>query len=209
MAANGITLAPMRMADVASTPKPTSKYMPPSKRVGPDGKAPPVIEKVDMTEKSFPSLGSVQVKAPAWGKHVVSKPEVKPEVTDSDLSKPKEVVEKKETLSDKIKEKLRLDAIAEELGTKRGELDPWNMTDAQLGKAGWVRLRLSSAKDICMNGFSNQDNPYLRSFITEADSGMTFDEYVHYKKAPENTLAPSRKKTTTPEIQHGEYTDED
>lgn len=211
MAANGIKLAPMRMGDLvsSSTPKPVSKYMPPSRRPGSDGKAPPLVEKIDMTESSFPSLGSVPVKASSWGKHVVSKPVQVP--VPVEVAVPVEVEQiKKETLSDKIKEKLRLDAIAEELGTRKKQLDPSNMSDEQLEKAGWMRLRLSSAKDICMNGFTNQDNPYLPGFIREADSGMSFEEYIHYKKAysqPEAIV--SSKKNTTPEVQYDEYSEEE
>ena len=219
MAAKGITLAPMRMGDVVSTPKPVSKYMPPSRRPGSDGKPPPIVEKIDMTEQNFPRIGSVPVKATAWGKHVVTKPEAtKPEATkpdvvikpEAEVVQPKEVSEKKETLSDKIKEKLRLDAIADELGTKKEELDHSKMTDAQLEKAGWVRLRLGSAKDICMNGFTNQGNPYLPGFIEEADTGMSFEEYVHYKKSynqSEVTLSP--KKNTTPEVQYEDYSEDE
>ena len=211
MAANGIKLAPMRMGDLvsSSTPKPVSKYMPPSRRPGSDGKAAPLVEKIDMTESSFPSLGSVPVKASSWGKHVVSKPVQVP--VPVEVAVPVEVEQiKKETLSDKIKEKIRLDAIAEELGAKRQELDPWNMTDAQLSNAGWMRLRLSSAKDICMNGFTNQGNLYLPGFIEEADSGMSFEEYVHYKRAynqSEVTLSP--KKNTTPEVLYEEYSEDE
>jgi hypothetical protein len=177
MAANGIKLTPMRMGDLvsSSSQKPVSKYMPPSRRPGSDGKVPPLVEKIDMTDQNFPSLGSVPVKAAGWGKHVVAKPVEASTVVEVE-------VVKKDTLSDKIKEKIRLDAIAEELGVSKKKLDPWNMTDAELANAGWARLRLSSAKDICMNGFTNQDNPYLPGFIKEADSGMSFEEYVHYKK---------------------------
>lgn len=205
MAANGIKLAPMRMGDLvsSSTPKPVSKYMPPSRRPGSDGKAAPLVEKIDMTDQNFPSLGSVPVKVSGWGKHVVSKAEVAVSVVEVERMK-------KETLSDKIKEKIRLDAIAEELGAKRVELDPWKMTDAQLENAGWVRLRLGSAKDICMNGFTNQGNPYLPGFIEEADSGMSFEEYVHYKKSynqSEVTLSP--KKNTTPEVQYEDYSEDE
>lgn len=124
-----------------------------SKYAPPSKRPVPVLEKIDMTEKNFPGLGAASVS--------------------------KRVVQK-ETLSDKIKEKIRLDAIAEELGTKKDELDPWKMSDAQLLDAGWQRLRTSSAKDIAANGFTN--NPYLPGFIREADTGMSFEEYMHYKQ---------------------------
>ena len=209
MAAKGITLTPVRMGDLVSNSvaKTVSKYTPPSKRIGSDGKTVPVVEKIDMSDKSFPSLGAAPVKVASWGKHVIAKPlEVAlPVTTVAEV----EVV-KKETLSDKIKEKIRLDAIAEELGAIKEELDPWKMTDAQLSKSGWVRLRLSSAKEISMNGFTNQGNPYLPGFIEEADSGMSFEEYIHYKKAynhSEVTLSP--KKNTTPEVQYDEYSEDE
>ena len=110
-----------------STQKIASKYMPPSKR----STSVQIVEKIDMSDKNFPSLNPL--KAPTGGK--------------SD--------EKKETLSDKIKEKIRLDAITEELNANKDEVDPWKMNETELASAGWVRLRLSSAKDICMNGFTN------------------------------------------------------
>ena len=129
MSANGITLAPMRMGDLvsSSTQKIASKYMPPSKR----STSVQVVEKIDMSDKNFPSLNPLNV--PTGGK----------------------CDEKKETLSDKIKEKIRLDAITEELRANKEELDPWKMNETELANAGWVRLRLNSARDICMNGFTN------------------------------------------------------
>jgi hypothetical protein len=214
MAANGITLAPIRMGDLVSSSvaKSSSKYMPPSKRTGSDGKTAPVLEKIDMSDKSFPSLGAVPVKVASWGKHVIAKPVAVAVAVPVAMATPVPEVElvKKATLSDKIKEKMRLDAIAEELGAGKEELDPWKMSDAQLEKAGWVRLRLSSAKDICMKGFTNQVNPYLPGFIEEADSGMSFEEYMHYKldyKKPE--LAVSPRKTNTPEVQYEDYSEDE
>ena len=194
MAANGITLTPMRMGDIVpkSQTKTSSKYMPPSKRPA----TVQVVENIDMSDKSFPSLGAVPVKVTSWGKHVTT-------VVDLEVMK-------KETLSDKIKEKIRLDAIAEELGARKGQLDPWKMTDAELEKAGWVRLRLGSAKDICMKGFTKQDNPYLPGFIAEADTGMSFEEYMHYKVGYKNSEAAlSPRKTNTPEVQYDDYSEDD
>ena len=152
MAANGITVKPMRMGDLVSTPsaKIVGKYMPPSKR----SDAPVQIEKIDMSDKNFPSLGQ-PVR----------------------LSE----VEKKETLSDKIKEKMRLDAIAENGRANVVEKDHWSMTDEELAEAGWVRLRMKSAREICQRGFSKQDDPYIPGFIKDADTGMSFEEYRHYK----------------------------
>ena len=203
MSANGIKLAPMRMGDLVSTQKPTSKYIPLSKRTGPDKKRVATVEKIDMSDKNFPSLGSVPTKVPGWSKHVLDKPEA----VDKPDTGVKEVSEKKETLSDKIKEKIRLDAIAEELGATKDELDPWKMTDAQLDKSGWVRLRLGSAKEICMNGFTKQGKPYVPGFIEEADTGMSFEEYVHYKRGSD--LPSSLRKNNTPELLYDEYSEEE
>jgi hypothetical protein len=196
MAANGITIAPMRMGDLVAQKSSNGsntvagKYMPPSKRPG--SSADPVIDKIDLSDKNFPTLGSVPKKVPAWGKHVVASPlpEKKVEVDTEVVA-----VEKKETLSDKIKEKIRLDAIDDGKGIVE-ETDPWKMNEAELAEAGWVRLRLGTAKDISLRGFSNQDNPYIPGFIQEADSGMSFEEYMHYKKP--TALIPPLKPYTRP-----------
>ena len=190
MAANGITVKPIRMGDLVSNSpsngKVAGKYMPPSKRVGPDGKVVPVVENIDLSDKNFPSLGAAPVKAATWGKHVVKPVSIavaslqpKPVPVDAPELEPK--VEKKETLSDKIKEKIRLDAIAENGRANVVEKDRWSMTDEELAEAGWVRLRIKSAREICQRGFSKQDDPCIPGFIKEADSGMSFEEYRHYK----------------------------
>ena len=183
MAANGITIAPMRMGDLVNQ-KPSNgsstvagKYTPPSKRSGTAGVQ--VIDKIDMSDKNFPTLGSVPKKLPAWGKHVVASPLARIEVkAEPDVEV---VIEKKETLSDKIKEKIRLNVIDDGKGIV-AETDPWKMNEVQLKEAGWVRLRLGSARDIVQRGFANQDNPFIPGYISEADSGMSFEEYIHYKK---------------------------
>lgn len=182
MAANGITVKPIRMGDlVANTPssgKVAGKYMPPSKRVGSDGKPVPLVENIDMSDKNFPSLGAAPVKTATWGKHVVKPVALAVPKPQLELEPQ---AEKKETLSDKIKEKIRLDAIAESGRANVVEKDHWSMTDEELAEAGWVRLRMKSAREICQRGFSNQDDTYLPGFITEADSGMSYEEYRHYK----------------------------
>jgi phage terminase small subunit len=180
------------MGDIVSNSvaKPISKYTPPSKRTGSDGKIIPVVEKIDMSDKNFPSLGSLPVKVAKWGQHVAT---VTPVAVTPVVVTP-EVSEKKETLSDKIKEKIRLDAIAEELGAKKEQPDLWKMTDEELAEAGWQRLRVNSARDRAVKGFTNQDNPYLAGFIEEADTGMSFEEYVHYK-----VPMSSREPTPLPE----------
>lgn len=195
MAANGITITPMRMGDLvnqkASNGSSTvvGKYMPPSKRSG--TAAVQVIDKIDMSDKNFPTLGSVPKKLPAWGKHVVASPlpEKQIEVDANPV-----VVKKKETLSDKIKEKIRLDAIDNEKGIV-DETDPWKMSEAQLKEAGWVRLRLGAAREIAQRGFAKQDDPFIPGYILEADSGMSFEEYIHYKK-PISSAQPVKPHST-------------
>ena len=210
MAANGITLKPMRMGDlVPSSTKVAGKYVPPSKRSGSDLKGTPVLEKIDMSDKNFPTLGAVPVKAPTWGKHVVSKPEVKAEPLAEPLAQPLAVLEKKETLSDKIKEKIRLDAIAENERVSLDETDPWKMTDDQLVASGWVRLRMNSAREICRRGFSNQDDPCLPGFIADAPIGMSFEEYCHYRNVfdPASMAIPPNNTPCVASEDEGYYSD--
>lgn len=210
MAANGITIKPMRMGDLVNqkplngSTKQPGKYMPPSKRSG--SSAVQVIDKIDMSDKNFPSLGSVPKNLPAWGNHIVM-PEKKVEVKAE--PEVEVVVEKKETLSDKIKEKIRLDLIDGEKGVVV-ETDPWKMTEVQLKEAGWVRLGLGTARDISQRGFAKQDNPYIPGFNTEADSGMSFDEYIHYKKpiSPIQPVKPYSRPMSTPvPEEEDEYSD--
>lgn len=198
MAANGITLKPIRMGDlVAQKPvtepvKSTGKYVPPTKRTTSSGE--PEVRNIDFSAKNFPVLGAVAKKVPAWGKHVVAKP-----VEDVKAPEPESAVEKKESLSDKIKEKMRLDELNEQNGKGEEETDPWKMTDAQLALAGWTRLSLSSAKDICIRGFKYETDPYIPGFIEEADSGMSFEEYKHYKMLSP-PLVTTMKASTAPRI---------
>jgi hypothetical protein len=143
MATNGITVKPMRMGDLVSTSsvKLVGKYMPPSKRSDPQ------IEKIDMSDKNFPSLGFPTLHVPSLNLPI-------------NLSE----VEKKDTLSDKIKEKMRLDAIAEYDRVNMVETNPWKMTEEQLAEEGWVRLNLKSARDICARGFKKVDDPDISEF---------------------------------------------
>lgn len=144
MAANGITLKPVRMGDlVASGAKstatlPTAKYVPPSKRQGPHQEPDSTTVEVVMSEEHFPTLGSTPKKTPVWGKNAVNSSFTEPKVTEPKTTVP--------SLSDKIKEKIRLDAIAEEERVRGGETDVWKMTPAQLEAEGWVCLPLKSAK---------------------------------------------------------------
>ena len=181
MAANGITLKPIRMGDLvsqdAAAKKTSGAYVPPNRRVG--GAEPPVVhKKLDLSDQSFPALGVIPKKLPSWGKHVVAKVEVEPtkvEPAPEAAAKPKV-----ETLSDKIQEKMRLSAISGQLSSVK-ETDPFKMSDAELAANGWTRLRLDRAKEIAATGFVDTVNPYLPGYIAEADSGMSFEEYMHYK----------------------------
>jgi hypothetical protein len=190
MAANGITLKPIRMGDLVAqdSSKKSGAYVPPNRRGG--GSEPVVIpQKLDMSDKSFPALGVVPKKLPSWGKHIVAKAEP---AKDEPKAEPTEVKPKQETLSDKIQESMRLNALSE-MRASTAETDPFKMTDAELAEAGWVRLRLSRAKEICMSGFSKGPDPFLPGFIEEADSGMSYEEYVHYKNSKPVSIIPYRQ----------------
>jgi hypothetical protein len=156
MAANGITLKPVRMGDLVNSGTNSSatavphggKYTPPSRRQNSEQSSEPRSAKVDMNEENFPTLGSTPKKAPVWGKNVakVTEPKVtEPKVTEPNVTEPKVTGP---SLSDKIKEKLRLDAIAEEERVRGGEMDVWKMTPAQLEAEGWVCLPLKSSKNV-------------------------------------------------------------
>jgi hypothetical protein len=199
MAANGITLKPIRMGDLVAqdSSKKSGAYVPPNRRGG--GSEPVVIpQKIDMSDTSFPALGVVPKKLPSWGKHIVAKAEptkAEPKAQPTEVepkAEPTEVKPKQETLSDKIQESIRLNAISE-LRASTAETDPFKMTDTQLAETGWVRLRLSRAKEICMSGFSKSSDPYLPGFIQEADSGMSYEEYVHYKNSKVVSSIPYRQ----------------
>lgn len=216
MAANGITVKPVRMGDLISSGTSTAataggKYTPPSKRVGPDGKIAPLVENIDMSVKNFPSLGAAPAKVPSWGRHVlaVASPVAAPVPVASPVPVAEAAPVPKETLSDKIKEKMRLDAIAETGRSSLDETDPWKMTDQQLNQAGWARLSLSSARDICKRGFSNHDDTFLPGFITEADTGMSFEEYCHYKGIydPVSVITPHTNTPCVIDEDDGYYSD--
>jgi hypothetical protein len=181
--------------------KSTGKYVPPTKRTTSSGQ--PEVRNIDFSDKNFPVLGAVAKKAPAWGKHIVAKP-----VETVKLPGPESAVEKKESLSDKIKEKIRLDELNEQNGNLEVETDPWKMTDMQLANAGWTKLSIRSAKDICMRGFSNQLDPYMPGFIEEADSGMSFEEYIHYKSVSPR-LFKQRARTNTPQEEYDDFSEDD
>jgi hypothetical protein len=90
----------------------------------------------------------------------------------NNLENPKE---NKQTLSDKIKETIRLSILADE---ERGKdvKDLSTMTRENLIAEGWEILDLRSAKNISLSVY-----PLLDSYYIEADSGMEFYEYCMYK----------------------------
>ena len=136
MAANGITLKPVRMGDlVTSGTKPGGKYVPPSRRQNPEESMAPATAEINMSEENFPTLGSRPKEAPVWGKNPVKTSSTEPMAIGP-------------SLSDKIKEKLRLDAIAEEERVRGGETDVWKMTPAQLEAEGWICLPLKSSRNV-------------------------------------------------------------
>ena len=136
MAANGITLKPVRMGDlVTSGTKPGGKYVPPSRRQNPEESMAHATAEINMSEENFPTLGSTPKKAPVWGKNTVKTSSTEPMAIGP-------------SLSDKIKEKLRLDAIAEEERVRGGETDVWKMTPSQLEAEGWICLPLKSSRNV-------------------------------------------------------------
>jgi len=146
MAANGITLKPVRMGDlVTSGTKPGGKYVPPSRRQNPEESMAPATAEINMSEENFPTLGSTPKKAPVWGKNTVKTSSIEPKAIEPKAIEPKAIGP---SLSDKIKEKLRLDAIAEEERVRGGETDVWKMTPAQLEAEGWICLPLKSSRNV-------------------------------------------------------------
>lgn len=177
MAANGITIKPMRMADIMSQADKSElvrgKYTPPSKRTG--AAAEQAIN-IDMSDKNFPAIGSVAKKMPAWGKHIVQQaPVIKVEPVVKVSPEPA-----RESLCDKLKEKIRLDAIADEDRLREAETDPWKMTNEELDLSGWVKLNLSSAKNIRLHGFSMKEDSPLQKITLP--SAVEIEEYSDYEE---------------------------
>ena len=156
MAANGITLKPVRMGDlVTSGTKPSAeipggKYVPPSRRQNTEESMVPANAEIKMSEENFPTLGSTPKKAPVWGKNMAKSSSIEPKAIEPKAIEPKAIEPKAIglSLSDKIKEKLRLDAIAEEERVRGGETDVWKMTPAQLEAEGWICLPLKSSRNV-------------------------------------------------------------
>jgi len=165
MAAHGIKLAPIKMGDLVakggsgeqSSPWSKGKYIPPSKRSETDPVI-PTVEKVDMSDKNFPSLG------PSLGQVKTIKPAA---ILTS--------------LSDRFKEGLRLDAIAEGERSKAPETDPLKMTGSELDADGWFVLNIQQkAQEILFRPIDPEDS-LVSSYMKEADWGMSYDDYLHHK----------------------------
>jgi len=161
MAANGITFKPVRMGDLVNSGAksaatvPVGKYVPPSRRQNSEESMAPATAEIKMSEENFPTLGTTPKRAPVWGKNAVKSSSTGPNVIEPKVAEPKvaepKVAEQKVTgqsLSDKIKEKIRLDAIAEEERVRGGETDLWKMSPAQLEAEGWISLPLKSSKNV-------------------------------------------------------------
>jgi len=147
-------LEPIRMGDLLKNSEPsTSKYVPPNRR-GTDQ-----VDKLDMGDKNFPSLGPATKKVPAWGKTVESS------------TGP--------SLSDKIKEKLRLDALEEEERARVPESDVWKMTRGQLQAGGWDILSLGET--------SVQEESKLLRTYSFTQEGLSFYDYTYYLRKPIKT----------------------
>lgn len=166
-----IQLTPMRMSEIPSTTssdmKKSGKYMPPNLRGSHISKAVEVaVDMSTMDAQNFPSLGSAPKKTIAWGKHVI-RTQAPP-----GIQAPKEVQVKKETLSDKIQEKLRQDALDDEEKARPPETDILRMSERDLVKEGWDILTLG--KDA-----SYPTTPLYNKF-PNAPLGMSFYDYTYY-----------------------------
>jgi hypothetical protein len=175
MAANGIELKPIRMADLVSkTPSSTSiggmkagKYIPPGKRTVDQE----TYVNIDMGNTThFPSLGGVPKKVVAWGNSNI---EPTPEL---DVVRPQE----KKSLGDKIKEKIRLNAIEDSERMMQTKEDTSHMTDKELAYNGWTTINIPSGGDSYIDTSVSDLDPYIPGFIRYADSGMSFHEYVNF-----------------------------
>ena len=146
-------LEPIRMGDLLKNSEPSTKYVPPSRR------GTEQTDKLDMGDKNFPSLGPATKKVSTWGKTVESS------------TGP--------SLSDKIKEKLRLDALEEEERARVPESDVWKMTRGQLQAGGWDILSLGET--------SVQEESKLLRTYSFTQEGLSFYDYTYYLRKPIKT----------------------
>jgi hypothetical protein len=163
-----IELKPMRMSEIPSTPQQqkSSKYLPPNLR---GSHIPQQIEKaVNMTtndSQSFPELCLGQKKQVAWGKHVIRTTVAAPVI--------QAVVVNKDSLSEKIKEKIRQETLDEVEKTRPPETDILKMTEGQLRTLGWDILSVGNTR-VPLNGNIH------RKFCSNAPLGLSFDDYSYY-----------------------------
>jgi sugar-specific transcriptional regulator TrmB len=83
-------------------------------------------------------------------------------------------------LLNKIKERIRLDLLAEEEKAKNPERTHNKMSRAELIADGWAILSLASAKEI----MSRPLDPMLKviqEYNRDADSGMSFSDYLQLR----------------------------
>ena len=83
------------------------------------------------------------------------------------------------SLSDKIKEKLRLDALEEEERARVPESDVWKMTRGQLQAGGWDILSLGETK-------VQEESKLLRTY-SFTQEGLSFYDYTYYLRKPIKT----------------------
>jgi hypothetical protein len=150
-------LEPIRMGDLLKNSEPSTKYVPPSRR------GTEQADKLDMGDKNFPSLGPATKKVSAWGK----------------TAEPSTPVKTGPSLSDKIKEKLRLDALEEEERARVPESDVWKMTRGQLQAGGWDILSLGETN-------VQEESKLLRTY-SFTQEGLSFYDYTYYLRKPTKT----------------------
>jgi len=167
-----IELKPMRMSEIPVSDKvqKSSKYIPPNLR---GSHIPQQIEKaVNMTtadSQSFPELGLPQKKSVVWGKHVIR-------TTVPTVTPVQPVVVNKDSLSEKIKEKIRQETLDEVERTRPPETDILKMTEGELRTLGWDILSIGNIRTPVNDILS-------RKFSSNAPLGLSFYDYAYYLEA--------------------------
>jgi hypothetical protein len=176
-----IKLEPIRMGDLLKGSDSSicaGKYVPPNRRTGSEVGQ---VEKIDMGGDNFPALGAVPKKTGSWGKHVIKTEQPPPSVITP--------VKTGVSLSDKIKENIRINALEEELRMKIKEDDTSAMTNTQLKARGWNIISLDKIS------LDLSDDTLYKKYAN-APHGMSFHEYTYYMKkkgpTPEPIVTPER-----------------
>jgi len=121
------------------------------KQYVPPNKRDKEVKNIDFSEANFPSFGNGQgQKLPAIAS---------------------------ESLSDKIKEQIRLEELNKKLLNKEPETDISKMTKEQLAAAGWVTLRFSDARNAKLG--SDLEKSY-EEYYKKAPLGMSYEDYIHF-----------------------------